>query len=465
MNRFITVLTTLTFTFTVFAQAPITHFGSAANKKANHKNLVNPDFRTTVLKHAKKSDFKRIDSTTYYVWEPQVGQWVTETRLKLAYGNDGYPVLSSYYEDWGSGNFNLVYAMETNFNTDGKLASSLYKEWDEFNKKWVFQYRDTSVFDQSGNVIEYLYQEYAGGKFENNYRSNSIFNLDGLLIKLKSARWDKTAKAWVPITTETLNYDSKNRLVVSFDSTWNKNLSQWNLLAKDTFEYDGNGALIRKTGYAWNTNHWEESERTTYKVNQNGRMTERIDAERNGTTWDSTRLSKYGYDANGNPNLEEYSDWDNGQWVSNARFEYTYDAVEKVNPITLQLDIYVPDNDHYIVNLPLEEFDYIANGSGGWDKDYHEVYHYSDGVNASINTLSSENIKVFPNPSTGQIRIATTADQSPRQVIIRDLTGVLVFRTEVNSQNTIDVSHLSTGMYIVELHTAGNAYKTKLIKE
>jgi hypothetical protein len=406
-----------------------------------------------------------MDSTTYYVWDSQVGEWVTEGRLKLTYGNDGYPVLSSFYEDWGSGNFNLVYAMETNFNSDGKLASSVYKEWDEFNKKWNPQYRDTSVFDQSGNVIEYLYQEHDGGKFENNYRSNSVFDMDGLLIKLKSAQWDKTAKTWVPITRETLTYDSKNRLVMSFDSAWNKNLSQWTLLTKDSFEYDGNGALIKETSYFWNTNNWQEASRTTYNVNQDGRVTEKIEAELNGSTWDSTALSKYGYDANGNPNVEEYSDWDNGQWVSNSRFEYTYDAVEKVNPITLQLDIYVPDYDYYIVNLPLEEFDYISDGSGGWDKDYHEVYHYSDGGNASINTLSSENIRVFPNPSTGQIRLAVTANQSPREVAIRDLTGALVFRSEVNGRNTIDVSHLTTGMYIVEVHTAQGAYKTKLIKE
>ena len=466
MNRITIAILSLALASTSFAQHPTMNFGKSLAKKPIDTRSVKSDLRAQAIKHAKKkAAFKQLDSTTYYVWESQVGQWITEARSKITYNNDGLPILNEYYEDWGSGNFNLTDAVETNFDKDGNLLSSLYKEWDEFNKQWNLEYRDSSTYDNSGNVLEYLYQVYDNGKFENRYRSLSTYNTKGAITKLKSEQWDQGSQAWMPSTVSVLFYNGDDLMTTMVDSTWNKASNQWVLTTKDTFEYDANDVVTRQTQYSWNSNAWQLSERSIFKANKDGQITEKIEAEYDGTTWDSTGLSKYGYDANGNPNVEEYAAWEDDRWESNTRYEYTYDPVEKVNPIILNMDVYIPDYDQYIINLPLEEFDYLADGAGGWDKDYHEVYHYSDGGNASSVKILNPEVTLYPNPANGAVHIQLGSDDRAETYVIRSVNGALVEDGRLSNQDTIDVSNIPAGIYVVEVSTGAHVYRSKLLVE
>ena len=72
-----------------------------------------------------------------------------------------------------------------------------------------------------------------------------------------------------------------------------------------------------------------------------------------------------------------------------------------------------------------------------------------------INKLELTNsISIYPNPAKTAINITEQSDLNIQQISIIDLTGKLI-HAEASNFNTIDVSALSSGIYIIRIHTDG----------
>ena len=84
------------------------------------------------------------------------------------------------------------------------------------------------------------------------------------------------------------------------------------------------------------------------------------------------------------------------------------------------------------------------------------------GIKEAINNNA---ISLYPNPSNGKITINATNNNAINTVNIFDITGTLVF-TQVNLNKAtanININHLNTGVYIVEVLSANNKSIVKLI--
>lgn len=76
----------------------------------------------------------------------------------------------------------------------------------------------------------------------------------------------------------------------------------------------------------------------------------------------------------------------------------------------------------------------------------------------------SENIVVFPNPTTSSINFRTKTNLVNEKVFIYSNSSQLVKETEINSSNSIDLIDLSTGIYFIQFENKKyNAFK--IIKE
>jgi hypothetical protein len=84
----------------------------------------------------------------------------------------------------------------------------------------------------------------------------------------------------------------------------------------------------------------------------------------------------------------------------------------------------------------------------------------------SIENISQNAISIFPNPANETINISFAQD-GIYSVAIYDLAGKEVFRSGntflSSSQNTIDVSSLHSGMYILKADNGHNILSTKLM--
>ena len=80
-----------------------------------------------------------------------------------------------------------------------------------------------------------------------------------------------------------------------------------------------------------------------------------------------------------------------------------------------------------------------------------------------INT-STENLKIYPNPSQGKIYLNHQNFPNNRIILaeIFNALGQLVFSKEINN-NTIDLSKLKDGIYYIKLNFKSNKITKKII--
>lgn len=75
---------------------------------------------------------------------------------------------------------------------------------------------------------------------------------------------------------------------------------------------------------------------------------------------------------------------------------------------------------------------------------------------------SSRLISVIPNPTSGQFTIETGSPQ-PTRVTLFDLHGQIVFNSNVTEKQTVNLSHLLSGIYILQSASANGVATDKLI--
>ncbi|MBD0831550.1 glycosyl hydrolase [Aestuariibaculum sediminum] len=83
-------------------------------------------------------------------------------------------------------------------------------------------------------------------------------------------------------------------------------------------------------------------------------------------------------------------------------------------------------------------------------------------------TLSTDqvenNIGIYPNPANNFINIVLKGNYDDTNVILFDLTGKIVLKTNlIKDENKIDLSHLSSGMYVVKIKNQNQSFSVKKI--
>jgi hypothetical protein len=81
---------------------------------------------------------------------------------------------------------------------------------------------------------------------------------------------------------------------------------------------------------------------------------------------------------------------------------------------------------------------------------------YDRSNTVSLNTVTTSDFLVYPNPSTGMIYFQS--EQQINEVTVLDLQGRTIEKISGNNILQIDIHHLKTGNYLLEL--SGNDFKT-----
>lgn len=80
----------------------------------------------------------------------------------------------------------------------------------------------------------------------------------------------------------------------------------------------------------------------------------------------------------------------------------------------------------------------------------------------SIDKQDSENISIYPNPSNGQFKVVSN---NSFDYYITDLAGKVVLRGTFTNNKTLDLSHLESGVYLLNIQMDEGLYSKRLIKE
>jgi hypothetical protein len=107
----------------------------------------------------------------------------------------------------------------------------------------------------------------------------------------------------------------------------------------------------------------------------------------------------------------------------------------------------------------LRNFDYsnnvrIAVGDGG------AIMRLVDLSTSNQQLADNKQLELYPNPVKDILNISTNADV--KSFTIRDLTGKTVLVND--AQPTINMAHLSKGIYLLQVQTAEGVVERKIIK-
>jgi hypothetical protein len=125
-----------------------------------------------------------------------------------------------------------------------------------------------------------------------------------------------------------------------------------------------------------------------------------------------------------------------------------------------------PNTDYQVLAVKVD--DVVVDNTAYPDNTYtftNVLSNHSIHVDFSpvgIDSYGSSNIRIYPNPTSGKLHIANYELRANESIAVYNLEGQLLstFNLSLSTQE-IDVSHLSSGMYILKI---GNA-NIKFVKE
>lgn len=103
------------------------------------------------------------------------------------------------------------------------------------------------------------------------------------------------------------------------------------------------------------------------------------------------------------------------------------------------------------------------NGNNSYAIGIDSVY-YQPVITTGISSAANNNFfNVYPNPTSGTVKLTFKSTSEDREVFVQNLTGQLMFREKVSSlENSIDLSDLAKGVYLLNIKQEGVVYTEKL---
>jgi len=99
--------------------------------------------------------------------------------------------------------------------------------WEPSTSAWVNYYRDTYIYDASGNVLTFLEEI-----------------------------WDTSTSSWLNYLSYTCTIDASGNMIDRLIETWNSSTSVWENVSHRYYTYDDFGNSITGNYETWNINNW-----------------------------------------------------------------------------------------------------------------------------------------------------------------------------------------------------------------
>src|SRR5690606_26557502 len=223
---------------------------------------------------------------------------------------------------------------------------------------------------------------------------------------------------------------------------FNQDIGNWNTsnVLNMSWMFSGTEAFNQDISH-WNTTNVINMSRMFYQA-------EAFDQNLGAWSLDNLETASYMFD-NSNMSCENYSLTLKG-WSVNAK---TIHDVE-LGAASMKYSPEIEQERNHLIN------------SLGWDivGDALGTCTLPDEPIA-IQELDEENIKLYPNPVTSTLFINYADNISVQSIHIYNVTGQKVMEVEALNQTTLEVNHLKSGIYFVEIRDdQANKIVKKLIK-
>ena len=361
-----------------------------------------------------------VSATDYYL---NNSTWVEESKSEFKYDAQG----------------NLTEAISTDktymaksvleYDTDGNLSRITEYYWDDSD--WIEDYKEEYEYNPDGSaarIISYYWDD-DQDDWIMDYKEDCEYNPDGSIASIISYYWDDDQDDWIMEVKFECAYNPDGNIARITYCYWDDYIDDWTEMYKYEYEYDANAyRKFKRTFFYWDwyENDWVEEE----------------------------EYMEYEYDAAGNLLSEASYTWDeyDGEWYG-SKYVYNYDMSYS------KADLYFPIRFDDMYNKRLNGIFYWRDGTDWIEEESEsEIYYWSEHtVGIGNHELQITNYEVYPNPTSGQLRISISdnsiSDIRQSKIEIYDVVGKLQnaeHRTQ-NEEIVIDISHLTNGMYFLKI--------------
>jgi hypothetical protein len=271
----------------------------------------------------------------------------------------------------------------------------------------------------------------------------------------------------------TYTYDGNNNWIVWLWQDWDGTnwLNNW----KQTYTYAGD-KLIEALSQDWNNSNWANYEKFTYTYNGNN-VIETLYQTWGASNWVNDWKRTYEYDTNNNIVQELELDWVNSDWENDWKYTYAYDGNNRIGWLWQNWDgsdwvNYLKSSNTFDANDNVIETIQQEWDGSDWINDEKDTYLYIptgiEHFEGEVNTFSL--LQNYPNPFNPNTKISWQAPVGIHQTLkIYDVLGnkVATLIDEYKPAGTFEVefdaSGLPSGIYFYQLKTENITETKKMI--
>lgn len=332
---------------------------------------------------------------------------------------------------------------------------------------WKYSGSEIITYDDQKrklSVIQYESDESASYTFTRKY--NNKGNVEE---SFKGYLYDETLEIWKVGTKHFWTYNDNNDPTELQIQSWNMDSMRFEPTSKSFWVYDYINKSYTYSQLMWRENEqkYEEiaSKRIEYQEDLKGHIT-RLEIFENEMNY---RYFEFEYYDNGSIKSERYYGWSSRDldWIPQSKTEY--EVLKNVFFDDVSSPDYIKDNllseglkNHSYIKVPFTIINPVTSRksyiheNNDWVQVLEVRYHYSlvTGITENIAQPSHS----YPNPAQLVIHLP----ESTYSIIIQDVSGRIILHL-YNPSQTIDVSELENGSYILQLETDNGLVSEKLL--
>ncbi len=394
--------------------------------------------------------FSNILSEVHYKWNRYDKVWYGNIKSDYTI-KDNKVILKmtlKWYDDSGTW---INYSKDSIFygTQNNQILKKSYS-WNKISNDWKKSIRIENTFDENNNIISEIVQkeDSENSNWINDSKRKFAYNTNDDIVSLYSFTWNKSSNKWDYTTRYLANYDASNNVLLEESSEWDANFNRWTVRQKYVFEYDNNNNNTLYEYYSWN-GYDEKLEGSSkynseYDAHNNIILETNFLWDKNSNKWTVKDKTVFAYNSFNNEILEEHYEAEiGGAWFGISKQEFIMNANNNISFIIISS-----------WNLD----------SNSWYKSGIHFYYYHN------NELSNEfyeinKIIIYPNPvnSSEQLTIRTRSNKGFKYSII-NTSGIIVLKGEITTNNIIDLSSISEGIYILEIEIDNKYQKIRFVK-
>ncbi|MBU2938839.1 T9SS type A sorting domain-containing protein [Lacinutrix sp. C3R15] len=350
-------------------------------------------------------------------WENDIwftNQWLHFSTVDYTFNQDCLPVLAILQVlDFSTSTFVDSARLATSYNANNQILETINELWNSDTQIWENDRKSTQAY-AGNNLIEIINYLWIDNTWQLDSRITNTYNTNNLIIESTIENRDVNTNTWINATKQEFTYNAVPLLINTLSSEWDLTNQVWTTISRATFVYAANNLLHTKTSEDWENNNWVNKNQETYTFDANDFLTQVL-----------------------------VSQWQEGTATYNAE----------------RRELYTNNSQGYYTELIREN--YLL---GSWTGASRDRRTYPECYTLHTKNNTSDAYSIYPIPAKSTLHI--TLNRIHSEAVILDLNGRIVYKqTLFNKHNTIDISQLNIGIYLLKITNQNQTITKKIIKQ